>query len=268
MKPSEKDTLIFLEFVVFRFLVFEILWRRHFRGKKAAAVASWIKRHCAEGWIRGRQLDKCRKFYQLTDKAVAHLRSLGHRVSRSTSSPPKGYAKAVRYAALLYCTNEKEPHILLYRPSEHLDKFPDLAAHIEATNTDPFRQKIFYADGDTLGYLVLDRGQHQFFGRKVLPHLQSLFGRKKRDGANFLIDPDQPGWPSMRLRLEHNKFRLTLVTVTDARRYELEREIKRAKLPHAQEVVVLPDIANVLPTRRRLESTATKQPLLFPQEKR
>ena len=254
MIPSAVDVMIYLEIFIFRFITFEVLWRRHFRGKKAAAVASWIKRRCADGWIRGRPLDERRKLYQLTDQAVAYLRKQGHAISRSTSSPPKGYAKASRYAALLYCTPEKGPHFSLYHPSRHLDKFPDLAAHIQNTNTDPFRQKLFYADGDTLGYFVLDRGQHHFFGRKVVPHLQALFGRRKRDGEELAIDPAQPGWPSMRLRLEHGKFRLTLATVTDARRHELEREINNVKPPLAWEVAVLPDVANVLPKQRRRNS--------------
>ena len=258
------DEPIFLDMGASHLTIFDLLWMRHFPGKKPAAVASWIKRRCKDEWIRARQFDRRRSMYQLTDKAVAQLRKLGHSISRSTTSEPRGYAKATRYAAMLRCTPQGGAPLHLYRPSEHPDKFPDLAAHIQKTNSDPFRQKLFYADGDILGYLVLDRGQPAFFRRKVVPHLHQLFGRPKRLEQRTVIDPEEPGWPSMQLRLKHDKVRLTIVTVTQPRREELEREIAESTSSLPTEVVVFPDIANVMPMQRR--PNGRQQTLPFSEE--
>jgi hypothetical protein len=208
-----------------------------------SAVGAWIKRLRQGGWLLSSPLDQHRHQYRLSEKAVAFLRNkCQFKVSRAATRPIKPYRKPERQALLEYCHPEEGPTRRLYRPSRDVELFPDVVAHVAQGKADPLRQKLFYREGETIGYLVLDRGHTSFVRQKLPPKVVSLLSWKSFD----------------RLR-SAGKLRLTIITVSATRKAELEAEILSEPPPFAWEIVVLAEIAALLPMRVTPPRAAVKE---------
>jgi hypothetical protein len=211
----------------------EMFRRRHVPAGFRSAAESCLRRACHAGWLQPVSLDGKRAYYQLTVRAVRWLRAKGVRISRAAARPQRPMTKAQWYARAVYCSPASGPMRRAYRPSHDSEHFPDLAAHIASGKADPLRQKLFYRDEDVVGLLLLDRGQRQFVERKAKPKVLSL-----------------AGWDSFLQLIESGRFRLTIVTVSAGRQKELLAELAKDSPEFAHEVVLLPEVARVLPTRR------------------
>lgn len=234
MRISRRDLAWLIDIAELGGIDVETLRRRRFAAGSRAAAESWLRRACKAGWLRPGPLDGKRANYHLTVRALRWLRSAkGVRVSRAAARPQRPMTKALRYALAVYCSQVAGALRRAYRPSHDSERFPDLAAHVASGKADPLRQKLFYREGDIVGLLLLDRGQRLFIERKAKPKVLSL-----------------ATWDSFLRLIEAGQFRLTIVTVSVGRESELLAELAsdRPEFPH--EVVLLPEVARVLPTRR------------------
>lgn len=196
-----------------------------------SAVGSWIKRLRQAGYLESAPLDRHRYYYRLSERAVAYLRhKRGVRVSRAATRPIKPYRKPEKYAFLLYCAMPAVPSREPYRPGYEGPRFDDVKRFIQSGKADPFRQKLFYAAGEDVGYFILDRGHRAFVQRKLMPKVAAILK-----------------WPSFQALLSEGQFRLTIVTCSETRKRELEHDIKCEHPPFPWEVVVLEEITAVLP---------------------
>lgn len=208
-----------------------------------SAAGAWIKRLRQAGWLLSSPLDQHRHQYRLSEKAVSYLRNkCQFKVSRAATRPIKPYRKPERQALLEYCHPAEGPSRLVYRPSRDAELFPELVAHVALGKADPMRQKLFYREGETVGYFVLDRGHPAFIQRKLAPKVVSLLT-----------------WKSFERLRSVGLLRLTIVTVSVTRKEELESEIRNEPPPFAWEIVVLAEIAALLPIRVTSPRAADKE---------
>jgi len=227
---SARDVELLMRMVPHGHVTLDVVMRWHPKLSRAA-VGSWIKRLRQSGYLESAPLDRYRHYYRLSEKAVAYLRhKRGVRVSRAATRPIKPYRKPEKYAFLLYCSMQGVPSREPYRPGYDSARFPEIAAYIQSGKADPLRQKLFYAAGDEVGYFVLDRGHAAFVQRKLKPKVAAVLK-----------------WKPFQALLSSGHFRLTIVTSSDGRKSELEREIKGEPPPFTWEVVVLEEVAAVLP---------------------
>ena len=224
----------------FRLMTAELLQRRSFTGSNLAAAESWLKRQRSARLLTTEPLDSRRVYFHLTSTAVKRLREQRRSVSRAAARPLKPMTKVQRYALLLYCTPQEGDLRSPYRPSQDAAAFPEIAEYIASGKADPLRNKLFYREGPTLGWLLLDRGWPRALDRKVKPKAVSL-----------------SRWGSLWRRMEAGTFRLTIIVLTDGRRDELLEEFERDPPEFPWEVVVIPEVARVLPRRRTSHSQST-----------
>jgi hypothetical protein len=224
----------------FGHLAVDPLHRLEFAGQTRTAAESWLRRMVRDGWLQSAPLDDHQVYYRLTAKAVLYLKRICKRcVSRAATRPLSPNRKFEKHAVLLYCTAVDSPQRWAYRPSHDAKAFNDIAAHIAQGKADPLRHKLFYREGDIIGYFVADRGQSRLIQSKVRPKMFSIFR-----------------WSSFQQLAEAKRIRLTVVTPTENRRRELVRECEENPPPIAWEVVVIPELSSLLP---RLRSTPPAQ---------
>ncbi len=214
--------------------------RRHFARVHGAGVASWFQRRVENEQLVPRNLYGKRKYYSITEKTVRILRRSGRHVSRSAARPLGPEAKRSLFAFALYCNPEQGALKTIYRPAFDPELFPQLAARCNQTHSDPLRRKLFYRDGETIGYFVVDRGQARFIAAKVRPKLFDLLTPAK--------------YPEMRNLVDVERFRLTVVTATGQRAEELQGELCEPEPPFPVQVVVFPQLIHLLPKQ---QSTST-----------
>lgn len=208
-----------------------VLHRTEFPGQSRSAAESWLQRMIRAGWLRAGQLDELQVYYRPTLSAVQCLKKV-HRmqVSRACIRPLTPNRKYEKHARLLYCSHDAVSRSA-YRPSKDDERFPDIAAHIAQGKADPMRHKLFYREGDTVGLLLADRGQSSFIHSKVRPKVFSIFR-----------------WESFQRLAELKQFRLTIITTTEYRRRELVRECAQNAPPMPHEIVVIEELATLLPS--------------------
>ena len=158
----------------FRLMTAELLQRRCFAGSNLAAAESWLKRQRSARLLTTEPLDARRVYFHLTSTAVKRLREQQRSVSRAAARPLKPMTKIQRYALLLYCTPQEGTLRHPYRPSQDAAAFPEVAKYIASGKADPLRNKLFYREGETIGWLLLDRGWPRALDRKVKPKAVSL----------------------------------------------------------------------------------------------
>jgi len=207
---------------------------RWFPGLSLSAGRSWIKRLRASHWLESAPLDEHRCYYRLSNKAVVFLRTKhGIRVSRAATRPLKPLRKPERHAFLLYTSHDVVPRPEPYRPAFDSERFPEIAAVVASGKADPLRQKLFYSQGTVVGYFVLDRSHPTFVSDKLLPKVQMLWK-----------------WEAFERLCTDGLFALTVVTTSVTRARELTAVINRDAPPFRWEVVVMEEIAALLPRRR------------------
>jgi hypothetical protein len=145
----------------------------------------------------------------------------------------KPYRKPERHAFLLFTSQACEPARKPFRPGLDAARFSEIGDVVRSGKADPLRQKLFYSAGSCVGYFVLDRGHPVFIRRKLQPKVVSLLR-----------------WESFQRLVAEGNFRLTIVTCSESRQQELLAEIQREPPPFPFEVIVLEEIAALLPTRR------------------
>lgn len=200
------------------------------------ALRSWVKRLRQSGWLISASLDERRNYYRLTNKSVKYLRqSRGIRVSRAATRPLKPNRKPEKHAWLLFISADAEGKRQAYRPAFDSARFPDLAEHLATGKADPYRQRLFYLSELTIGLFTLDRGNPDFVQAKLKPQVealwqQSTFSQIVRDGH----------------------FELTVATCSESRKRELEAEMDRCPPGFRWQIVVMEEIAALLPRRGSL----------------
>jgi DNA-binding MarR family transcriptional regulator len=203
-------------------------------GQTRSAAESWLRRMVRDGWLQSAPLDDHQVYYRLTAKAVLYLKRIcKRRVSRAATRPLSANRKFEKYALLLHCTAVGSPQRSAYRPSHDAAAFSDIAAHIGQGKADPLRHKLFYREGEIIGYFVADRGQSRLIQSKVRPKMFSIFS-----------------WNSFQQLAESNRIRLTIATTTESRKRELVSEFEENPPPIAWEVVVIPELCSLLPRIR------------------
>jgi len=218
----------------FSHITVEALRRLEFSGQTRSAVESWLRRMVRDGWLQSAPLDDHQAYYRLTAKAVLYLKRIcKRRVSRAATRPLSPNRKFEKHALLLHCTAVDSPQRWTYRPSHDAGAFNDIASHIAQGKADPLRHKLFYREGDTVGYFVADRGQSRLIQSKIRPKMFSLFK-----------------WQSFQQLAETKRIRLTIVTTTESRKRELVSECEENPPPLAWEVVVIAELSSLLPRIR------------------
>jgi len=240
-KIQQKTLEVLHDAARFRLLLVETLQRRHFPKLKRSGVVSWLQRRIENDHLQSAMLYGQRTYYAVTEKAVRTLKSRGYHVSRNATRPLGPEAKRTYLAFSLYCNPEKGKLKSLYRPAFDAELFPELSAFQANTNCDPLRRKLFYRDGDVIGYFVVDRGQREFIAKKVRPKLFDLLTPEKYPEFRALVDADQ--------------FRLTVVTATPSRADELSEELHAPPPPFPVQIVVYPELL--------LEQPSLSSPTLF-----
>lgn len=209
-----------------------------------SAAGSQIKRLRQSGYLHSAPLDRHQHYYYLTEKAVAYLRhKLGVRVSRAATRSLTPYRKPEKYAFLRFCSMPAEASRQPYRPGFDAVRFPAIATYIQSGQADPLRQKLFYAAGDTVGLFLLDRGHPAFVPRKLQPKVAAVLK-----------------WQPFQALLEAGQFRLTIVTTSLSRQQQLKHEIHGDPPPFPWEIVVLEDVAAVLPAPSPRTSPPNQEP--------
>jgi hypothetical protein len=197
------------------------------------AVRSWIKRLRQSGWLVSAPLDERRNYYRLSNRAVKFLRECrGVRVSRAATRALKPNRKPEKHALLLFISGDPESKRQAYRPAFDAARFPDLVEHLATGKADPYRQRLFYQSDLTIGLFALDRGNPDFVQAKLKPQVealwqQSMFSQIVRDGL----------------------FELTVATCSESRKRELEAEMDRCPPGFKWRIVVMEEIAALLPRR-------------------
>lgn len=204
------------------------------------AASTWVKRLRKSGHLESASLDQRRRYYRLSHLSVMLLRrKAGVRVSRAKARPLKPLRKAEQHAFLLFTASASDLPRQVLRPCHDTVRFGDLAELVASGKTDPLRQKLFYCEGETVGYFVLDRGSRSFVTRKVKPKVFAVLK-----------------WASFQQLLAAGHFRLTIVTTAASRAEELTTEMKQEAPPFPFEITVLEEIAALLPTRSTLPCAA------------
>jgi len=232
IRLSKRDRELLIRIVPFGHATVEII-QRWYSWLSIAAVRSWIKRLRQAGWIVSAPLDERRNYYRLSNRAVQYLRNKwGVRVSRATTRPLKPNRKPEKHAWLLFISENPTLGREAYRPAFDSGLFPELAAHLAEGKADPYRQRLFYRAGETIGLFVLDRGHPDFVNAKLKPQVEDLWRQ-----------------PSFAKVVNAGLFELTVSTSSISRKRELETVINEHPPGFHWQIVVMEEIAALLPRR-------------------
>ena len=190
-----------------RFTTIDLAGPRLFPGATQSMVESTLQRDVRANFLTSRPLDS-RMLYQLINKATALLKEEGLQIPRSVTKPISPKSKAERFSLLWYCTPRDRAPFRVYVPSRHPDVFHDIAEYIAGGKTDPLRQKLFYVDGEIIGYFAPASDDPHFVAKTLLSKVRSL-----------------ARWESFQTLFRTKRFRLTVAANSFQRKTEIEAEI-------------------------------------------
>lgn len=247
-KQTKRNVELLVRVAEYGHVTVELL-RLWFPGLSASAAGTWIKRLRKSGWLESAPLDRHSHYYRLSNKAVRYLKQIhGVRVSRAMTRALKPYRKPDKHAFAVFLSTPGEFHRQPFRPFRDSERFPSLAAYVAAGKADPLRQLFFYSVGRSVGLFALDHGSPWFV-------------RKLRQRVIALITGEHPKaiGDSIQKLAAAQQFQLTIATTSASRKAELEAEIRLDPPPFTFEVLVMEEIAALLPSQISLRGSGERQ---------